>query len=120
MADPIATIVVATVIAGNAFMLLRENATLLVGSSPDQEYMARLERTALSVPGVLEVHDLRAVYIGPGTLYVGMHVRVRGGQSVEDADRISEEVAAAVEKLAGSSHVMVHLDTDEPDIRRSA
>lgn len=120
VADPIAALVVATVIAANAVRLFRENASLLVGSSPGPEYMARLERTALSVPGVLDVHDLRAVYIGPDTLYVGMHIRVRGGQTVEDADRISERVAAAVERLAGSSHVMVHLDTDDADARRSA
>ncbi len=120
IADPIAAIAVATVIAANAFFLFRENASLLVGSSPGPDVISRLERTALSVPGVLEVHDLTAVYIGPETLYVGMHIRVRGGQPVEDADRISERVAAAVEQLAGSSHVMVHLDTDEREERDSA
>jgi hypothetical protein len=45
---------------------------------------------------------------------------VRGGLTLDGAYGVSERVAAAAEPLPGSSHIMVHLDTDEPEERRSA
>ena len=65
IADPIASIVVATIIAYNGFKLFRENWSLLLGRSPGTEYLEQIKATALSVPGVQGVHDLRAEYIGP-------------------------------------------------------
>ncbi len=59
IADPIATIVVATIIAYNAIGLFRENLSLLLGRSPGLS-LANIESLARSVPGVLDVHDLRA------------------------------------------------------------
>jgi ferrous-iron efflux pump FieF len=92
IADPIASIVVATIIGYNGFKLFRENWSLLLGRSPGTEYLERLKVTALSVPGVQGVHDLRAEYIGPEVVHAGLHIEVERGTPIEEADRISEEV----------------------------
>ncbi|MCC6960320.1 MAG: cation diffusion facilitator family transporter [Dehalococcoidia bacterium] len=68
-ADPIASIVVATIIAFNAVGILRDNAGLLLGRSPSADYLASIESRALSVPGVLAVRDLRAEYVGSGVVH---------------------------------------------------
>lgn len=46
---------------------------------------------------VVGVHDLRAEYIGPGTVHTGMHTEVRWGSPFEEADRIAEEVRGYIE-----------------------
>ena len=56
LGDPLAAILIATIIADKAAGLCRENPSFLLGGSP----------IVVSVPGVLGVHVLRAEYIGPG------------------------------------------------------
>jgi divalent metal cation (Fe/Co/Zn/Cd) transporter len=46
LADPIAAIIVATIIGYNAFGLFRENLSFLLGQSPGPEWLAQMERVA--------------------------------------------------------------------------
>lgn len=112
-ADPIATIAVATIIAFNAFNLMRENASFLLGRSPGPEQMREIRKLARSVPGVLDVHDLRAEYIGPDTVRAGMHITVPRGITVEAADRIAEEVQEKLHEATGCGYCVVHVDASE-------
>jgi cation diffusion facilitator family transporter len=115
LADPIATIAVATLIAVNAFGLLRENVSFLLGRSPGPEFLKRVTRVAMGVPGVLDVHDLRAEYIGPEIVRASMHIMVPRGMLVEDADRIAEDVQRRVHDIAGCDYCIVHLDAAAPE-----
>ncbi len=110
LADPIASIVVATIIAVNAVGLFRENLSFLLGRSPGREFLAQVEREACSVPGVLGVHDLRAEYIGPGVVHAGMHIVVRRGTPIEEAARIADEVDARVHHGSHHGFCFIHVD----------
>lgn len=114
IADPIASIVVATIIAINAIGLFRENLSFLLGRSPRPEYLAKIESQAKSVDGVLGVRDLRAEYIGPDTVHAGMHIIVRRGTPIEEADRIAEEVRERVHKVISGSYCVIDVDAAEP------
>jgi cation diffusion facilitator family transporter len=110
IADPIAAIVVASIIAYNAIGLFRENLSFLLGRSPGTEYLEKIKKTALSVPGVLGVHDLRAEYIGPDIVHAGMHIEVRRGTSIEEADRISGEVQKRIHEGKEQGFCVIHVD----------
>ena len=110
IADPIATIVVATIIAYNAIGLFRENLSLLLGRSPAPEFLAHIESLVLSVDGVLGVHDLRVEYIGPDTLHGGMHIQVRQRTPIEEADHIAEQVRVRIEQATGCRYCVIHVD----------
>jgi cation diffusion facilitator family transporter len=110
IADPIASIVVATIIAYNAVGLFRENLSFLLGRSPGPELLKTFEDLALSVDGVLGVHELRAEYIGPDTIHVGMHIDVLRGTPIEEADRIAEEVRVSVHKSIKGGYCVIHMD----------
>ena len=110
IADPIASIAVATIIAYNGIKLFLENFSFLLGRSPGPEYLAKMEILARSVPGVLGVHDLRAEYIGPDTIHAGMHIEVSRGTSIEDADRIAHEVEEKIHAGIPSGYCFVHVD----------
>jgi len=109
-ADPISTIIVATIIAINAIILFVENLSFLLGRSPGADILARFVEIARSVPGVMDVHDLRAEYIGPDAIHTDMHIRVKRGQTIEDAHGIAEEVYRKVEKEAGCPYCVIHID----------
>lgn len=113
IADPIAVILVATIIAINAAGLFRENLSFLVGRSPGLEYLAKVEGLARSVDGVLGVHDMRAEYIGPDTVHVGMHIEVQRGIPIEEADRIAEDVREKVHQTVSGRYCVIHVDPAE-------
>ena len=110
LGDPLASIVVATIIAITAVVLFRDNLSFLLGRSPGPEYLAELERLAREVPGVLAVHDLRAEYVGPDTVHAGLHIEVAPGTPIEEADRIAEEVAQRVHHGLNSGYCVIHVD----------
>lgn len=110
IADPVASIAVATIIAFNAIGLFRENLSFLLGRSPGPEYLNHIENTARSVDGVLGVHDMRAEYIGPDTVHVGMHIEVKRGLPIEEADRIAEEVREKVHRSVKGGYCFIHMD----------
>ena len=116
IADPIASIIVATIIAFNAVGLFRENLSFLLGRSPGPEFLKTIESIARSVEGVLGVHDLRAEYIGPDTVHIGMHIEVQKGSPIEEADRIAEEVREQVHKSIKGGYCVIHMDAAKSKI----
>jgi cation diffusion facilitator family transporter len=113
LADPLAAIVVATIIAVNAAGLFRENLAFLIGKSPDGAFMDRIRNVALATPGVLGVHDLRAEYIGPEVVHADLHIEVRRGLPVEEGDAIAEATMENVRKELGVGYCAIHTDAQE-------
>lgn len=110
IADPIASIIVATIIAYNAIGLFRENMSFLLGRSPGNEFLKTVDGIARSVEGVLGVHEMRAEYIGPDTVHVGMHIEVKQGLPIEKADRIAEEVRERIHSSVKGGYCIIHVD----------
>ncbi len=115
IADPIAALLVATIIAINGIRLFLENLSVLVGRSPGPAFLARVEWLARSVPGVSGIHELRAEYIGPDTVRAGMHIEVQRGLSIEEADRIADEVRQKVHQATGCRYCTIHMDPVPPE-----
>jgi cation diffusion facilitator family transporter len=114
IADPLASIAVATVIGVNGVKLFRENLSYLLGRSPGAEFMAKVAATVNGVDGVLGAHGLRGEYVGPDALNLDLHVEVRKGMSIEEANRIAHEVASRVDELtSGLDFVAVHVDPED-------
>ena len=117
IADPIAAILVATIIAYNGVRLFWENLCILLGRSPGGAFLAELERQARSVEAVLGVHGLRAESVGPDQVHAELHVQVARGTSIEEADRIGHEVLHRIDAVAGCVACSVHVDPAPPDVQ---
>ncbi len=110
LADPVAALVVATIIALNALRLLRDNSSFLLGRSPDSAVLDRMRAAAREVDGVLDVHDVRGEYVGPEGVYAQMHVVVRRGLPIEDAHAIAVAVQDRVRPIVAPGYCLVHID----------
>lgn len=110
LADPLAAIVIATVVAYNAVSLFRDNLSLLLGRSPGAQFVAKLESLALSVPGVLGVHDVRAEYVGPDAIHADMHIETEWRLTIQEANHIAEQVRARVESETGCLYCAIRVD----------
>ena len=114
IADPIASIAVATLIAANAIALFRENASFLLGRSPGPEFLARVESIARSVPGVVAVRDLRAEYVGPDTVHAGLRVEVARDLPVGEAARIAREIETRVHEGSPAGYCFIQVEPAAP------
>ena len=108
--DPLAAIVIATIIAVNGVGLFRENMSILLGQAPPAGVMARLEATARSVAGVVGIHGLRAEYIGPDVIHADIHIEVPSTLTVVEAHDIAKKVDALMEPVLGNGICEVHVD----------
>ena len=111
--DPLAAMIVATIIAYNAIGLFRENLSFLLGRSPGANYLNNIESIARSVPGVLGVHDLKAEYIGPEMVHAGMHIEVAKGTPVEKAESIADEVLHRIHSQDENGFCVIHIESQK-------
>jgi ferrous-iron efflux pump FieF len=115
IADPLASLVVATIILINGLSLFRENSSYLLGRALPAAEMKQLEALILAVPGVRGVHRLRVEQLGPGSLRIDMHVEVPRGLLIEAANDIAETVTHTVAGFtSGPNFVSVHADPERP------
>jgi len=114
MADPIASIAVALVIAFNAVVLWRENAALLMGASPEPAFYDRIKEIAFGVVGVRQVHAVIAEQVGE-QIHLGMHVEVRRGIPIEEADTIADAAHDAICEAFADIWVVVHVDPERSE-----
>jgi cation diffusion facilitator family transporter len=108
LADPIATIIVATIIAINAFRVLRDNLGLVIGESPGAEYIEKIRQIAESTPGVLEVMGPWAEYIGPDSIHVDIQIKVGSGITIDAAHEIARAVRQRIQSETNCLYCSVH------------
>jgi cation diffusion facilitator family transporter len=113
LADPIAALVVATIIAVNAVGMFLENARFLLGRAPDAHFMAALRQAALSVPGVTGIVDVRAEFVGPQAVHAGVRLAVRPELTVAQAAGIAREVERRVHAAPHVGYCFVQMDPAE-------
>ncbi len=111
LADPIASIIVALIIAFNAVILWRENATLLMGASPDRAFYDKVSEIVFSVPGAIRTHDVIAEQVGE-QIHLGLHVEVKRGITIEQADDIADAVHDKLCDAFDDIYVVVHPDPE--------
>ena len=119
MADTIASLFVAFIIALGGIYLLKDNVHYLVGRAPSQQFFEKVESTAKSVRGVLGVHDLKAEYVGPNIIQASLHIEVGKETSIVEADRIAHEVEERVGQEVNCQYCVIHVDpTSNQDRKR--
>lgn len=109
-ADPIAALVVAVIIAWNAWQLFRRNARALLGSSVSEDLERAVRSVAVSVPGVINVHDVKSEELGEGRFHIDLHLQFREGILLEEAHTVAELVRTRLEAAFPGITINCHLD----------
>lgn len=116
--DGIATISIATLIAINSIRLFFENARFLIGLSPPEEFYCEVEKFCMD-KGIKGVHDMLALYTDEDSIHLDMHVTVERNMSVEEADKLVEDLAEELKnKFPKIKHVSIHLCSHFGDRRK--
>jgi cobalt-zinc-cadmium efflux system protein len=99
-ADPLASILIALLVAFSAWGLVRESVSILMESVPHGLDVESLGRALRAISGVAGVHDLHVWTITSGFVSVSAHLHVTPGRE--------QEVLAAVRALLAESFGIVH------------
>lgn len=85
---------------------------LLDVSLPD-EVEDRIEATAKTIPGVIELHELKTRREGPGIIMEG-HLVLHSGISLKEAHNISKKVEESLRKEFGpETQISLHLEPED-------
>lgn len=117
MADDVAALFAAGIIAWNGWRLLRPAADELMDASPDPEFVENVRRVAGMVPGVVRIEKCMVRKMGYH-YFVDMHVEVDPQMSVQRGHNIAHEVKNTVRgRLPAVYDVLVHIEPGRPEVK---
>lgn len=109
IADPIIAIFIGLYIIKAGWNIGAENIDYLMGKAPPEEIFEKVEKTALSVKGVLGLNDVRAHFLGSHT-EVEIHIYVDKNMNIQEAHDIGKLVQNSVEDLEEICKAIIHID----------
>jgi cobalt-zinc-cadmium efflux system protein len=109
-ADPVASLVVAAVMAWTGWRLVHAAGRVFLEAAPSTVDPTLLGQELAEVDGVAEVHDLHVWEIGPGVAALSAHVLVRPSH---DCHEVAAILRTRVRERYGIGHVT--LQTDHAD-----
>lgn len=104
LADPIASLLIATFILWGAFRLLRDTTHVLMEGAPPGVDVEALEATIVETEGVEAVHDLHVWSLVPGETLLSAHVVLRPGAHGTDVARL---VGVRLDQMHGVEHATI-------------
>jgi len=109
-ADDWAALFACAVIAANGYRIARPAFFEIMDTAPRGKFIRSSTRTALSVPGVIEVEKCHARKMGLD-FYVDLHVGVDGNISVHEGHEIAHRVKSAIQQSDSRiADVLVHIE----------
>lgn len=113
--DAVAAIVVAAIIAKVGWEFVWNNLQELADAALDQDRVAAIRKTILTIGGVRSVHMLRTRRMG-GNAFVDVHVLVEPTLSVSEGHYISEKVRTTlIREIEEVADVTVHIDPEDDE-----
>ena len=103
-ADPILSVVIAVLILGSAWRLVRDAVDVLMEGAPVGVDVARIDAIVRETPGVAGLHDLHVWTVAEGFPAVTVHVVL--GDSAHGVE-VAREVAARLSRELSLEHVTV-------------
>lgn len=108
-ADPVASLVVALLIAISAWRILREAAEVLLDVAPTGKDAQAIERALVTGAELAAVHDLHVWRVTPGRVALSAHVRIREGQ---EPAKVLQAVNRLLAERFGIHHTTIQLEPE--------
>ena len=107
-ADPLISVLIAVLILGSAWRLVKESTDILLEAAPAHIALADVHDCIASIPGVASVHDLHVWTVTSGVIAMSGHLVV---QNPSDNQRVLEAVQQRLGGM-GIGHVTVQMERD--------
>lgn len=108
--DPLASALIALLILGNAWLILRETVDILLEGTPRDIEMSIMVRDLLQVDGIRGVHDLHVWSLSRQLRFLSAHIQV-DDMPVSAAGLLRDRLAELMEARYGIRHVTLQFET---------
>jgi cation diffusion facilitator family transporter len=92
VADAVGSLLIGVLLCAVGLTLAYETHGLIIGEAATPEMRAQALGVVTSTPGVEGVSQMLTLHIGPDTILLALKVRFRRGATVEDVERITNDV----------------------------
>jgi cobalt-zinc-cadmium efflux system protein len=113
-ADPAVSVVIALLVLGSSWPILRDAVRILLESTPRGVDAATVGRAMAERPGVVEVHDLHIWTISSGFPALAAHVLVAPG---DDCHARRRELEQMLHDFFGIHHTTLQVDHEQEETR---
>ena len=111
LADPMVSFLIAGLILWSSWGVLKESVSVLLEATPYKMDMTAVEKCIVSVPGVLNVHDLHVWTVGPGAVACSCHILV-AEQTIREGQQILKSVVEQLEHRHKINHATVQVEVE--------
>ena len=108
-ADPLISVLIAVLILGSAWRLVKESTDVLLEAAPADIALSDVHDRIVSISGVASVHDLHVWTVTSGVIAMSGHLVV---QNPTDNQRVLEAVQQRLGGM-GIGHVTVQMERDQ-------
>lgn len=112
--DGLGALVIGLLTAVGALIVIIDLHDLIVGRSPHPEVIEKIRKTALSVHGVQDVLDLRAVTIGSEKIFVILEIHFIDNITTDDVEKITDDIKITVMKKEPQV-TRIQVEAETPD-----
>ncbi len=109
LADPIVSVIVAVLILGSSWQLVRESTDVLLEAAPRNIHIPDILSDLGKIDGVLSVHDLHVWSITSGMPAMSCHVVIRRGI---EAHHVLTAIGAMMRQKHSIDHTTVQIEQD--------
>jgi cation diffusion facilitator family transporter len=110
--DGILAVCVAILIGWIAVRLIITSSNTLIGEAPDSELINKISQISLSVPGVINIHDIY-VHDYNTNKVISLHVEVNDNLLADVAHEIATTVEEKIKEKTHAYNVTAHIDPKE-------
>ena len=117
--DGVGALLIGILTAAGAMIVIIDLRDLIVGRRPNPRVIKDICDTALTVRGVQEVLDIRAISVGSGEVLAILEVHFKDGHSTDEIEQITDRVKAKViDRVQQVTRVQVEAETPDEELRR--
>jgi cobalt-zinc-cadmium efflux system protein len=113
--DPVASLVIAALVAWAAWGLLRDSTNVLLEAVPRDLEVGEVERALFGAPGVEAVHHVHLWEVASDLPALSAHVVLSGAPSLHDAQVRGETLKSMLADRFGIAHATLELECHECD-----
>jgi len=111
--DPIISVLIALMIAWNAWKIVKETLHILMEGAPDNFKYDSLLAFVRTLPGAKDIHDLHVWSVTPERVALSCHLIVDPNGSLERSTEIIKQLKEYLLKEFGISHTTIEIETDQ-------
>lgn len=94
--DGAASILIGMILFFIGFNTARENAAAILGESADPGLINDIGNLVMNIPGIVDVHNVRSMCVGPNSYLLEMVVEANGLTNLNECDSIGSAITKAI------------------------